>query len=290
MARQAEPSEANKESDIDTMKIKLTRPLVVFDLETTGTEPSRDRIVEIGILKHNTDGSTEAYESLVNPQQLIPKEASDVHGITDEDVAEAPTFKELGEEVLGFIQGCDVAGYNIIGFDIPLLVEEFRRSLGLDLNFSKATVIDAYNVFKKNEPHTLEKAVAFYCNREHTDAHGAMADAEATSDVLEQQIARYFGDCKDMDEVEKAALGNDYTRCGRLAWDKDGELEITFGKHRGTKVRMLPLQYLHWLRRSKIFGEDHKANNVIRGAIDGRILPLRDTVAKAINNSGKYAV
>jgi DNA polymerase-3 subunit epsilon len=258
------------------MQIKLRRPLVVFDLETTGTDIETDRIVEIGMVRHNVNESIDVFESLVNPGIPIPKDASDVHGILDEDVAEAPTFKELAEEILGFIDGADLAGYNIVQFDLPLLNAEFRRHAQLNLNYSKANILDCLQLFRRMEPYTLEKAVKFFCGMDHPDAHGARADAEATSAVLEAQIAKYFPDTKTVDELDKDFLGECYTRCGRITWDKHGELAISFGKHSGTKFRELPSQYLHWLRRQKIFGEDHKALTVLHAALDGRALPKRE--------------
>ena len=172
------------------MKLQLTKPLCFFDLETTGTDISKDRIVEIAVLKLHPDGTQENKEWRVNPEQPIPSQASAVHGITDEMVANEPTFKELSGEIYSFMKGCDLAGYNSDRFDIPLLVEELLRA-EVDFDFKNNKTVDVQTIFHKMEQRTLTAALRFYCNEELTDAHSAHADTKATHDVLIAQLDRY---------------------------------------------------------------------------------------------------
>lgn len=172
------------------MKLQLTKPLCFFDLETTGTDISKDRIVEIAVLKLHPDGTQEKKEWRVNPEQPIQSQASAVHGITDEMVANEPTFKERSGEIYSFMKGCDLAGYNSDRFDIPLLVEELLRS-EVDFDFKNNKTVDVQTIFHKMEQRTLTAALRFYCNEELTDAHSAHADTKATHDVLIAQLDRY---------------------------------------------------------------------------------------------------
>ena len=172
------------------MKLQLTKPLCFFDLETTGTDISKDRIVEIAILKLHPDGSKETLESRVNPEMPIPAESSAVHGITNEMVAEVPTFKEQSQKIYAFFKGCDLAGFNSDRFDIPLLVEELLRA-EIDFDFKSTKTVDVQTIFHKMEARTLSAALKFYCNEDLTDAHSALADTQATHDVLLAQLDRY---------------------------------------------------------------------------------------------------
>ena len=158
------------------MKLELTKALCFFDLETTGTAISKDRIVEMAVLKLHPDGTKETKQWRVNPEQPIPEEASSVHGITDEMVAGEPTFKELSKEIYSFIQGCDLAGYNSDRFDIPLLVEELLRA-EIPFDFKNIKTVDVQTIFHKMEARTLAAALKFYCSKELTDAHTAQAEA-----------------------------------------------------------------------------------------------------------------
>ena len=159
--------------------LKLDRPLVVFDIESTGVVPQRDRIVEIAVLKVMPDGTTRNTVRRINPQMPIPHAASAIHGITDEDVADCPTFADIAEKLLNYIEGCDLAGYNISGFDVPLLETEFKRC-GLDLDTASRKIIDAYSIFCKLYPRTLTAAYKFFCGKDLEGAHGAAADTQAT--------------------------------------------------------------------------------------------------------------
>jgi len=172
------------------MKLELTKPLCFFDLETTGTAIAKDRIVEMAVLKVHPNGTREMKEWRVNPEQPIPLEASNVHGITDEMVANEPTFKELSKEIYSYIKGCDLAGYNSDRFDIPLLVEELLRA-EIPFDFKNIKTVDVQTIFHKMEARTLSAALRFYCSQDLTDAHTAQADTQATHDVLIAQLERY---------------------------------------------------------------------------------------------------
>src|SRR5690348_5533389 len=161
--------------------LKLTKPLASIDLETTGVNPGTDRIVEIAIVKILTDGTRSVKRKLINPEMPVPKSSSDIHGITDEMVKDAPTFKQVAQELKQMLDGCDMAGYNSNRFDIPLLMEEFLRA-GVDFDMRNRKLLDVQNVFHKMEPRTLGAAYKFYCNKTHEGAHSAEADATATLD------------------------------------------------------------------------------------------------------------
>lgn len=165
------------------MKLNLTKPIAFFDLETTGTSVTHDRIVEISIIKVHPEGNEEVFTTLLNPTIPIPKEPSEIHGIYDEDVVDAPTFKEVAQEVEQFLAGCDLGGYNHTQFDIPVLMEEFGRC-GVDFKMENRRIIDAQKVFYLMEPRTLSAAYKFYCGKSLEDAHSAEADTRATYEVV----------------------------------------------------------------------------------------------------------
>lgn len=170
--------------------LRLTRPIVFFDLETTGTDPATDRIVEISVLRIEPDGREEVRTRRINPERPIPPEAAAVHGIRDEDVKDAPTFRQIARSLLAFIGEADLAGYNLRRFDLPLLERELR-ACGLDLDTSRRRVVDVMAIFHKKEPRDLAAAVRFYLGREHAGAHGAEADVRAAAEVLDAQLACY---------------------------------------------------------------------------------------------------
>ena len=172
------------------MQLNLKNPLVFFDLETTGINISQDRIVELAFLKVMPNGETEKKVHLVNPTVPIPEEVSMIHGIRDEDVADKPTFKELAKNLAKFLEGCDLGGFNVVRFDVPLLVEEFLRA-GIDFEVSQRKLIDAQKIFFLMEQRTLTAAYKFYCNKELEGAHGAEADNDATFEVFKAQLERY---------------------------------------------------------------------------------------------------
>ncbi|MBN1269055.1 MAG: 3'-5' exonuclease, partial [Kiritimatiellae bacterium] len=172
------------------MKLKLQRPLAVFDIESTGVNRRKDRIIDLAIVTLLPDGSQSTFTFRVNPEMPIPAQATKVHGITDADVKDCPTFKQVAADVAACLEGCDLAGYNILGFDIPLLEEEFRRA-EVPFNMDGRRVVDAQRIFHQNEPRDLTAALKFYCGEMHLGAHGALEDVLATVRVLDGELARY---------------------------------------------------------------------------------------------------
>ena len=170
--------------------LNLVRAIAFIDLETTGVSLSSDRIVEIAIIKILPDGSRQVKRKLINPEMPIPKESSDIHGITDDMVKDAPTFKQAGNEIKMFIDNCDLGGYNSNRFDIPILMEEFLRA-GMDVDLSTRKMVDVQHIFYTMEPRTLTAAYKFFCEKELTNAHSAEADVDATIEVLMAQLDRY---------------------------------------------------------------------------------------------------
>ena len=177
------------------MNLKLSRPIIFFDLETTGVDTAKDRIVEISMVKVLVDGTKQIKTRRINPEMPIPAEATAVHGIADEDVKDEPTFKQIAKSLAQFIEGCDFGGFNSNRFDLPVLVEEFLRA-GVDVDFKRRKYIDVQNIFHKKEQRTLVAAYKFYCDKDLENAHSAEADTMATYEVLDAQIARY-GDIGD---------------------------------------------------------------------------------------------
>ncbi len=216
------------------MNLQLKRPIVVFDLETTGTNITQDRIVEISMIKVLPDGKEPIKETRrVNPGMPIPAEATGVHHITNEDVKDCRTFNEQAKEIAKFFEGCDIAGFNSNKFDLPLLSEEFSRA-GIWFDFTKHRFIDVQTIFHKKEQRTLVAAYKFYCDKDLTNAHSAMADTAATLEVLEAQLERY----PDLPcDVEGLAAFSSQNRnvdlMGRLVYNEKGEEVINFGKYKG---------------------------------------------------------
>lgn len=220
---------------IESMNLSLTRPIACVDLETTGVSITQDRIVEISIVKMFPDGQTETRTRRVNPTIPIPAEATAVHGISNEDVANEPTFKELANGIKQFLDNCDLCGFNSNKFDFPILTEEFLRA-GIDVNFRNRHLVDVQQIFFKKEPRNLSAAYKYYCNKELDGAHSAEADAKATMEILIAQIQRY----NDL-ENNVAFLGDfskgedflDYTRRIRLL---NGQAVFNFGKYKDKPV------------------------------------------------------
>lgn len=232
------------------MKLKLTKPLCFFDLETTGTAISKDRIVEMAVLKLHPDGTQEKKEWRINPEQPIPEEASNVHGITDEMVADQPTFKVYSRVIYDFIKGCDLAGYNSDRFDIPLLVEELLRA-EIPFDFKNIKTVDVQTIFHKMEARTLAAALKFYCSKELNDAHTAQADTQATHDVLLAQLDRYAELEPNIDFLNTFSTRRKTADfAGFVVYDKQGEMCFGFGKHKGKKVTAVLAQepgYFGWV-------------------------------------------
>ena len=221
------------------MKLNLTRPICFFDLETTGTNVAKDRIVEISVLKVYPNGNKESKTWLVNPEMPIPKESSEIHGITDDKVANEPTFKELSKEIYTLIKDSDLAGFNSDRFDIPLLAEEMLRA-NIDFEMKNRLSVDVQTIFHKMEKRTLAAAYKFYCKKELDNAHSAEADTLATYEVLESQLERYNeleGNVKFLSEFTTRKLCADFA--GFIIFDEDGDEAFSFGKHKGKKVEMV---------------------------------------------------
>lgn len=218
------------------MNLKLKRPIVFFDLETTGVDTATDRIVEISLVKIGVDGSKSVKTRRINPERHIPEEATEVHGITDEDVKDEPTFRQIAKSLAQYIEGCDFGGFNSNRFDLPMLVEEFMRA-GVDVDFRKRKFIDVQNIFHRKEQRTLVAAYKFYCDKDLANAHSAEADTLATYEVLEAQIERYpdIGDTVEQ-LSEFSSNGEIVDFAGRLAMNDKGEEIFTFGKYRGQSV------------------------------------------------------
>ncbi|MGB0777293.1 MAG: exonuclease domain-containing protein [Flavobacteriaceae bacterium] len=235
------------------MNLQLTKPLVFFDLETTGINIGKDRIVEISILKLFPNGNKESKTWLVNPVIEIPKEASDIHGITNEKVVNEPTFKELAPEISKMIQGCDLAGFNSNRFDIPLLAEEMLR-VDMDFDLKSTNSVDVQTIFHKKEQRTLSAGYKFYCDKELTDAHSAEADTNATYEILLAQIDRY--DDIGTTVKELAAYSTHSKRAdfaGFIVYNDNEEEIFTFGKYKGrTVVEVLAENpgYYNWIQNA----------------------------------------
>lgn len=218
------------------MELKLKRPIVFFDLETTGINVSSDRIVEISLLKISPNGKEQWMTTRINPEMPIPPKTTAIHGISDEDVAGAPTFREVAKNLTLFLEGCDLAGYNSIKFDIPLLAEEFLRT-DTDFNFRKRNYVDVQIIFHKKEQRTLIAAYQFYCNKQLKDAHSSKADTSATFEVLKAQLDRYEDLDNDIEKLADFSSYNDYVDfAGRIILDENGVEIFNFGKHKGKPV------------------------------------------------------
>jgi DNA polymerase-3 subunit epsilon len=189
------------------MALQLARPIAFFDLETTGVNLSTDRIIEVAIIKILPDGTRQVKRKLLNPGIPIPPETTAIHGITDDMVKDAPSFKQCGNELKQFIENCDMGGYNSNRFDIPILMEEFLRA-GMEVDLSACRMVDVQHIFYKMEPRTLTAAYKYYCDKELVDAHSAEADVNATIDVFMSQIERYPQMGNSLDSI-LAVIGED---------------------------------------------------------------------------------
>ena len=217
------------------MKLQLRRPIVFFDLETTGVNVLTDRIVEISIVKVLPGKEDEPIVKTrrVNPEMPIPAEATAVHHITDADVANEPTFRQIAKSLADLMTGCDIAGFNSNRFDVPMLDEEFHRA-GVDFDFHRARFIDVQTIFHKMEPRNLTAAYRFYCGKDLTGAHSAQDDTVATFEVLKAQLERYADLPSSVEELAKfSSQTNNVDLAGRLIYDDQGREVINFGKYKG---------------------------------------------------------
>jgi DNA polymerase-3 subunit epsilon len=228
--------------------LKLKNPLVVFDLETTGTNVSHDRIVEIALIKLMPDGTREEKSRRINPTIPIPTETSLIHGIYDEDVKDAPTFKQIAKSLIQFLEGCDLAGFNILKFDLPLLVDEFLRA-NQEFEVENRRILDAQKIFHLMEKRNLTAAYKFYCGKDLEGAHSAEADTMATLEVFQAQVEKYEGHMvrdllgkemgtftNDMDQLHALTNKKMVDLAGRIVYNEQGEEVFNFGKHRGKRV------------------------------------------------------
>ena len=265
------------------------RPMVFFDLETTGVSLPTDRIVEISVLKIFPDGTREVRTRRLNPEMHIPEEASAVHGIYDEDVANEPTFRRISRNLYIFLEDCDLGGYNILKFDIPMLTREFARA-GLTFTTAGRRIVDAYNIFCRMEPRTLSAAYRFFCGKDMKDAHSAEADTLATFEILEGEMRKYSQYTREqlpeeverfpetLDELHSFCNQNQMTAIdpeGRFRW-KDKEATVAFGRHAGTPLRKLAVDnpdFLRWILRSDFSPEVKKiASDALKG-----VFPVKES-------------
>ena len=215
------------------MRLNLKNPLLFFDLETTGINIVKDRIIEISYVKVSPNGKEESRTFRVNPGMPIPPESTAIHGITDEDVTDCPTFKEIAKTLAKQIEGCDLAGYNSNRFDIPMLAEEFLRA-GVDIDLNRRKFIDVQTIFHKMEQRTLSAAYKFYCDKDLENAHTAEADTRATYEVLQAQLDRYPALKNDVGFLSQfSSYSNNVDFAGRMVYNDKGEEVINFGKYKG---------------------------------------------------------
>ena len=248
------------------MQLNLTRPIIVFDLETTGVQVSTDRIVEISLMKIMPDGTEKIWTQRINPTIPIPEPSTAIHGIKDEDVKDMPTFAEVAKQVEAFIGHSDLAGYNSIRFDIPLLVEEFLRA-GIEIDLKNRRFIDVQNIFHRMEQRTLSAAYKFYCNQEHKGAHSAEADTIVTYEILKAQLDRYdgtpFADANGkitkpiVNDMNALHEFSNYTKnadlVGHLIFNAKKEEIFNFGKHKGKTVEAIfssEPAYYDWMMKA----------------------------------------
>jgi len=252
--------------------MKLSKPLVVLDLETTGTWVDRDKIIEIAMIKRSPDGADVAYDKRVNPGVPIPQAVTELTGISDEDVKDAPKFKDVAAEVLTFLEGCDIAGFNVDRFDLPLLQREIYDA-GLNFNWEGAKVYDAQKVFHLNEKRDLTAAYDFYCLKSLANAHSALADSQATLEILEAQVAKYGEGEEGLKSLDKF----DYRQTAEFLDDErkfrwwDGKAYMMFGKYAKKyslqEVARMDPGYLQWILSAK-FSEEVKT--IVANALEGR--------------------
>ena len=221
------------------MELNLRKPLVVLDLETTGVSIASDRIVEFSALKVSPGGAEEWLTLRLNPGIPISPEETRVHGITDADVANEPHFKDVAKRIAAFLEGCDLAGFNSMKFDIPILCEEFLR-VNVDFNPARHRYVDVQVIFHKKEQRTLSAAYKFYCDRDLENAHSSKADTAATYEILKAQLDRYPDLENDIDRLSSfSAFNNNADLAGRIVFNEQGQEVFNFGKHKGKPVEQV---------------------------------------------------
>ena len=256
-------------------------PLVFFDLETTGTNILTDRIVEISVVKLFPDGTKEVKTRRINPEMHIPLEASEVHGLYDEDVKDAPTFRRIAQSLYLYLEDCDLGGYNIVKFDVPVLVREFQRA-GLQFEIKQRRIVDAYYLYCKMEPRTLKAAYKTFCGKNLDDAHSAEADTLATVEVFEAELKKYAAwtseelpedveFSEDLDVIHNLCnpkIQDAVDPDGRFRW-KEGEVVVAFGRNAGQKLKTIAVEnpdFLRWILKADFSQEVKKiASDALKG-------------------------
>ncbi|MDC6467689.1 exonuclease domain-containing protein [Flavobacteriaceae bacterium] len=270
------------------MELKLKKPICFFDLETTGVNVSKDRIVEISILKVFPNGNKESFTWRVNPEMKIPAVTTAIHGISDEMVLNEPTFKELAPKVSELIKNSDLGGFNSNRFDIPLLAEELLRAeIDFDLKVNQA--VDVQTIFHKMEKRTLEAAYKFYCNKDLTNAHSAEADTMATYEVLKAQLDKYDGLENDMDYLSKFSSHQNFADfAGFIGYNKEGQEIITFGKHKGKVIEDLfktEPGYFSWIQNADFPNYTKKVLRDLKNRISNKTVgPITDDSLNMLKN------
>ena len=266
-------------------KWQLDRPLAVLDIEATGINPRSDRMVELAIVKLTPHAPREVHTFRVNPEGPIPPETTAIHGISDKDVADAPTFKTLAPMLYKLLDGCDLGGYNLIRFDIPMLIEEFLRA-SLNFSLDNRRIIDAQRIFHKREPRDLKAALAFYCDELFLDGHSAETDALATLRVLEGQFERYADLPRNIDELDRYCALREpgwADRDGKLKW-VNGEIIVNFGRKKGELLASLAKtdpNFLKWILKGD-FSSDTKA--IVSKILEGkRVDPIGSAIGDQLS-------
>jgi len=255
----------------DTHQWSLDRPLAVFDIESTGISPRVDRIVELAIVKLSPDGSVTTFCRRINPGIPIPPETTRLHGISDEDVADCPSFADLAPAIMEFLEGCDLAGYNVVRFDIPMLTEEFLRA-GCEFDGPYRRTVDAQRIFHQREPRDLAAALRFYAGAEHENAHGAEADALATIRVLEGQFRMYEDLPRDVESLDRYCSTRQpgwVDRTGKLKW-QNRDVVLNFSRRKGESLRTIIQSdrgFVKWMLASDL---PRDMRDIVQEATEGR--------------------
>ncbi len=262
------------------MELNLTKPIAFFDLETTGIKVATDRIVEISIVRQQVDGTVKIKTLRINPEMHIPPEVTEIHGISDDDVKDCPTFKQVARELAQFLDNCDLAGYNSNHFDIPLLAEEFLR-VDIDFDLKGRRFVDVQNIFHKMEPRNLGAAYKFYCAKDLVNAHSAEADTLATFEILKAQLDHYadvtfkdrkgnlsqpvINDIKALSDFSHATKAVDLV--GHIVYNDQNVEVFNFGKHKGKAVAQVlkdEPSYYNWMMRGEFPSSTKKVLTVLK--------------------------
>lgn len=270
------------------LKLKLDRPLVFFDLETTGLEVTSARIVEIALIKLFPDGTVESFLTRVNPGIPIPTEAMQIHGINNFDVMDKPSFQEIAIDVHSIIKECDLAGYNLISYDLPILVNELKRS-GIEFSTENVGAIDMLTIFKRKERRNLTSAYRFYCQKELDGAHSALKDTQAAFEVFMAQIEKYPDLPQNVEKLHEFCNQRDerYVDSDKKFIWQNGEACFTFGRYKGQALKKVVSQdrdYLSWMTQKDFSPE---VIQIIRSALNGQF-PIQQKKSQAADQNGLW--